>query len=105
MVSRDNHFVRCSCTAQSVIRQAADTFVAWRLGDLEVWRGADFVAQQKMLPCAIKDAALRNKVVGGCARWLAGCLKLQGKKCAPLDREVRIFQVRSVHKSTLIFTD
>ena len=46
--------MRCSCTAQSVIRQAADTFVAGRLGGSEVWRGADFVAQQQMLHCATK---------------------------------------------------
>jgi hypothetical protein len=59
------------------------TFVAWRFGDSEVWRGADFVAQQKMLPCATNDAVLRNKGVGGCARRLVG-RKLQGKKCAPL---------------------
>ena len=30
------------------------TFVAWRFGGSEFWRGADFVAQQKMLPCATK---------------------------------------------------
>ena len=65
------------------------TFVAWRFGGLEFWRGADFVAQQKMLPCATNDAALRNKGVGGCARRLAGCRKLKGNKCAPLGREVR----------------
>ena len=105
LVCRDNCVVRYFCTAQSVIRQAADVFVSGRFGGLEFWRGADFVAQQKMLPCATNDAALRNKGVGGCARRLAGCGKFQGKKCAPLDREVRIFQVRSVHKSTLIFTD
>ena len=73
------------------------TFVAWRFGVLEIWRGADFVAQQKMLPCATDDAALRNKGVVGCARRLAGYRKLQGKKCAPLGREVRAFQVRSAH--------
>ena len=47
MVCRDNRFVRYSSTAQSVIRQAADTFVAGRFGVLEIWRGADFVAQQR----------------------------------------------------------
>ena len=57
------------------------TFVAWRFGVLEIWRGADFVAQQKMLPCAINDAVLRNKGVVGCARRLAGCGKFQGKRC------------------------
>ena len=70
------------------------------LGDLEVRSfggGADFVAQQKRLPCATNDAVLRNKGVGGCARRLAGCLKLQGKKCAPLGREVRTFQERSAY--------
>ena len=72
-------------------------FVAWRFGDLEIWRGADFVAQQRSLPCAIIDAALRNKGVGGCARRLMGCRKLQGKKCAPLGREVRTFQERSAY--------
>ena len=76
--------MRYSCAVESVIRQAADTFVSWRFGGSEFWRGADFVAQQKMLPCATDDAALRNKGVVGCARRLAGCLKLQGKKCAPL---------------------
>ena len=81
MVCRDNRFVRCSCTAQSVIRQTAITFVAWRFGGSELWRGADFVAQQKMLPCATNDAALRNKGVGGCARCLAESRKLQEKKC------------------------
>ena len=54
MVCRDNRFVRYSCTAQSVIRQAADTFVAWRFGGSEFWRGADFVAQQRSLPCATR---------------------------------------------------
>ena len=71
------------------------------LGDLEARSfggGADFVAQQKMLPCATNDAVLRNKGVGGCARRLAGCLKLQGKKCAPLGREVRTFQERSAYQ-------
>ena len=70
------------------------------LGDLEIRRfggGADFVAQQKMLPCATNDAVLRNKGVGGCARRLAGCLKLQGKKCAPRGRVVRTFQERDSH--------
>ena len=52
--------MRYYCAAQSVIRQAADTFVAGRFGDSEVWRGADFVAQQKMLLCATNDAVLRN---------------------------------------------
>lgn len=64
--------MRYSCAAESVIRQTADTFVAGRFGDSEVWRGADFVAQQRSLPCATNDAALRNKVVLGCARRLAG---------------------------------
>ena len=82
MVCRDNRFMCYYCAAQSVIRQAADTFVAGRFGDSEVWRGADFVAQQKILPCATNDAALRNKGEGGCARRLAGHRKLQGKKCA-----------------------
>ena len=80
--------MRYFCTAQSVIRQAADTFVAGRFGGSEFWRGADFVAQQKMLPCATNDAVLRNKGVGGCVRRLAGCGKFQGKKCAPFKREV-----------------
>ena len=47
MVCRDNRFVRYSCAVESVIRQAADTFVAWRFGGSEFWRGADFVAQQR----------------------------------------------------------
>ena len=64
--------MRYFCTAQSVIRQAADVFVSGRFGGSEFWRGADFVAQQKMLPCATNDAVLRNKGVGGCARRLAG---------------------------------
>ena len=89
--------MRYFCSAQSIIRQAADTFVAGRFGGSEFRRGADFVAQQKMLPCATKDAALRNKVVGGCARRQMGYGKLQGKMCAPLGREVRIFQVRDAH--------
>ena len=62
------------------------------LGDLEVRSfggGADFVAQQKMLPCATNDAALRNKGVGGYARRLAGCGKLQGKKCALFGYEIK----------------
>lgn len=58
-------------------------FATGRFGGSEFWRGADFVAQQKMLPCATNDAALRNKGVVGCARRLAGHHKLQGKKCAP----------------------
>ena len=90
--------MRYSCAVESVIRQAADTFVAWRFGGSEFWRGADFVAQQKMLPCATDDAALRNKGVVGCARRLAGCGKLQGKKCASLDQEVRTFQERSAYQ-------
>ena len=45
MVCRDNRFVRYYCAAQSVIRQAADTFVAGRFGGSEFRRGADFVAQ------------------------------------------------------------
>ena len=55
-----------------------------------------FVAQQRLLPCATNDAALRNKGVGGCARWLAGVVSskersahLLGEKCAPFKREVR----------------
>ena len=82
--------MRCSCTAQNVIRHAADTFVAGRFGGSEFWRGCRFC-------CATKDAPLLNKGVGGCARRLAGCLKLQGKKCAPLGREVRTFQERSAY--------
>ena len=69
---------------------------------MEVWSfggGADFVAQQKMLPCATNDAVLRNKGVVGCARRLAGRRKLKGKKCDPLGREVRTFQERSMHLS------
>ncbi len=54
VVSRDNHFVRCSCTAQSVIRQAADTFVAGRFGDSEIWRGFSWSLE---------------------AEWENGCLK------------------------------
>ena len=54
--------------------------------------GADFVAQQKMLPCATNDAVLRNKGVGGCARRLAErggvsskerSAHLLSEKCAP----------------------
>ena len=84
VVCRDNRFMRYYCAAQSVIRQAADTFVAGRFGDSEVWRGADFVAQQRLLSCGANDAALRNKGVGGCARRLAWRRKLRGKKCTPL---------------------
>ena len=40
MVCRDNRFVRYSSSVDSVIRQAADTFVAGRFGD------SDFVAEQ-----------------------------------------------------------
>ena len=74
------------------------TFVAWRFGDSEFWRGADFVAQQRSLPCATNDAVLRNKGVGGCARRLAerGVVSskersahLSTKRCAPFRREVR----------------
>lgn len=64
-------------------------FATGRFGGSEFRRGADFVAQQKMLPCATNNAAFRNKGVGGCARRLAGCRKLQEKKCAPFKREVR----------------
>jgi len=65
------------------------TFVAWRFGVSEFRRGwLFFVAQQRLLPCATNDAALRNKGVIGCARLLAGRRKLQGKKCAPFKREV-----------------
>ena len=46
--------MRYYCAAQSVIRQAADTFVAGRFGDSEFWRGCRFC-------CATKDAPLRNK--------------------------------------------
>lgn len=55
--------MRYYCSAQSVIRQAADTFVAGRFGDSEVWRGAVPIllrnkrcshAQQTMLLCATK---------------------------------------------------
>ena len=56
--------MRYYCAAQSVIRQAADTFVAGRFGGSEFRRGADFVAQQTMLRCGTNDAALR-KAVGG----------------------------------------
>lgn len=80
MVCLDNHFVRYSCSVDSVIRQAAVM-----LGDLERF---DFVAEQRLLPCATKDAVLRNKGVGGCARRQMGYGKLQGKKCAPFKREV-----------------
>ena len=44
----------------------------------EFWRGADFVAQQKMLPCATKGWVVAQ---GG---WRGVGRKLQGKKCAPL---------------------
>jgi hypothetical protein len=91
--------MRYYCAAQSVIRQAADTFATGRFGGSEFRRGADFVAQQKMLPCATNDAVLRNKGVGGCARRLAGHRKLQGKKCAPLGREVRTSWSSSAHLS------
>ena len=80
--------------------RSPQSFLLSLLGDLEVRSfggGADFVAQQRSLPCAIIDAALRNKGVGGCARRLMGCRKLQGKKCAPLGREVRTFQERSAY--------
>ena len=43
-----------------------------------------------MLLCATNDAALRNKgVVVAQGGWRGGGRKLQGKKCAPLVREVR----------------
>ena len=58
-------------------------FATGRFGGSEFWRGADFAAQQKMLPCATNNAALRNKGMDGCARRLMRCRKLQGKKCAP----------------------
>ena len=64
--------------------RSPQSFLLSLLGDLEVRSfggGADFLAQQKMLPCATNDAALRNKRVGGCARRLMGYGKLQGKKC------------------------
>jgi hypothetical protein len=65
--------------------RSPQSFLLSLLGDLEVRSfggGADFVAQQTMLCCA---------------RRLMGYGKLQGKKCAPLGREVCTFQVRSVH--------
>ena len=65
-------------------------FATGRFGGSEFRRGADFVAQQKMLPCATNDATLRNKGVGGCARRLAGVVSskersahLSVEKCAP----------------------
>ena len=63
---------------------SCDGCITGRFGGSEFRRGADFVAQQKMLPCATNDAVLRNKGVGGCARRLEGHRKLQGKKCTPL---------------------
>ena len=50
-------------------------FLLSLLGDLEVRSfggGADFVAQQKMLPCVTNDSVLCNKGVDGCARRFAG---------------------------------
>jgi hypothetical protein len=82
--------VRYSCAAQSVIRQAADTFATGRFGGLEFWRGCRFCY-------ATKDAPLRNKGFAGCARCLAESRKLQGKKCASFGREVCAFQVRDAH--------
>ena len=64
--------------------QSLLAFTTGRFGGSEFWRGADFLAQQKMLPCATNDAVLRNKGMGGCARRLAESRKLQGNKCAPL---------------------
>ena len=56
--------MRYFCTAQSVIRQAADVFVSGRFGDLEVWSFGGVpillrnkrcsLAQQTMLRCATK---------------------------------------------------
>ena len=83
--------MRYSCAVESVIRQAADTFVAWRFGGSEFWRRFRFC-------CAIELAPLRNKGVGGCARRLAerGVVSskersahLLSEKCAPFKREVR----------------
>ena len=79
--------MRYFCTAQSVIRQAAVT-----LGDLETRSFGEF-----SILLLRRDAPLRNKGVGGCARRLAGCRKVQGKICAPFVREVRTFQVSSKH--------
>jgi hypothetical protein len=69
--------MRYYCAAQSVIRQAADTFVAGRFGDSEVWRGADFVAQQTMLLCATKGWV----VAQGGWRGLQACRKEVHTSC------------------------
>lgn len=53
-------------------------FATWRFGGSELWRGADFVAQQTMLRCATKGWVVAQ---GG---WRGGGRKLQEKKSAPL---------------------
>lgn len=73
--------------------QSLLAFTTGRFGGSEFWRGADFVAQQKMLPCATNDAMLRNKGVVGCARRLAGGLQAPRK-------EVRTSWSRSAHFSS-----
>lgn len=55
--------------------RSPQSFLLSLLGDLEVRSfggGADFVAQQKMLPCVTNDSVLRNKGMDGCARRFAG---------------------------------
>ena len=81
--------MRYSSTAQSVIRQAADTFVAGRFGGSEFWRGADFVAQQKMLRCSTKGWVVAQGGWRGVLSSKARSAHLLVEKCAPFKREVR----------------
>ena len=74
--------MRYYCAAQSVIRQAADTFVAGRFGDSEVWRGADFVAQQTMLRCVTKGCLVAQGGWRGIVSSKERSAHLLSEKCA-----------------------
>ena len=55
------------------------------------------LAQQTMLRCATKWCLVAQQSGAWLRKAVGGCLKLQGKRCAPLGQEVRAFQVRDAH--------
>ena len=69
MVCRDNRIVRCSCTAQNVIRQAADVFVSGRFGDSEFFfffgGGGAILLRNKRCSLAQQRGSRLCKAVGG----------------------------------------